>query len=125
MPLLAFPVYMNEFHHLLEEQIRRYLGPAGEIPDHMLPLLQAVSLRYEQQDRELELTERSVELGTQSLAERARRLENSNQELKRFAYVAAHDLREPLRSISGFIQLLERREVFQSLDLRDLIGAES
>jgi PAS domain S-box-containing protein len=43
------------------------------------------------------------------LAQRARRLEDTNAELQDFAYTASHDLSEPLRMVASFLGLLERR----------------
>lgn len=55
---------------------------------------------------------RQAEESTRKLAEE---LQHSNQELEQFAYVASHDLQEPLRAITSFTQLLAQ-EYKEQLD---------
>ncbi len=59
-----------------------------------------------EKSRALEALSEELELHVRS---RTDELSKSNQELERFAYVAAHDLREPLRMVASYIELLAQR----------------
>jgi histidine kinase len=69
------------------------------------------ALRQANEKLEKSVAERTKELDERkaALERRARDLERSNADLEQFAYAAAHDLQEPLRAMSGCVQLLERK----------------
>ncbi len=78
---------------------------AGAVDEMAASLERRVSERQQVEARLKSLNE-DLE---KKIGERTGELQRSNRELGEFAYAASHDLQEPLRMISGHLQLLERR----------------
>lgn len=69
--------------------------------------LKAINKSLESEINERKQSEEQVTLLNQKLLDNIRTLENANTELARFAYVASHDLQEPLRKIQMFGGMLK------------------
>jgi light-regulated signal transduction histidine kinase (bacteriophytochrome) len=83
-----------------------FLGLAGIVVGQEIGLRRRAEIEVRTLNTDLE---RRVADRTAELRERAKDLARSNSELQQFAYVASHDLQEPLRMVASFTQLLAKR----------------
>ena len=103
----ALNIYSREPNPFSEEE----KDLLKELSDDISYGITSLRLRIEHDKAEKELKESMKEV------------ERSNIELEQFAYITSHDLREPLRMITSFLQLLERRYGDQlDQDANEFIG---
>jgi signal transduction histidine kinase len=87
------------------------IGQLARAFDQMTSDLKSTTTSIDNLNKEIarrEQTEKELEISNRDLAETVRKVEEVNCKLKDFVYIASHDLREPLRKISSFSQLLKQ-----------------
>ena len=97
-----------------------YAFKLGDQESREVAILFSDITKFKKLEKELREYQDTLE---EKVRERTKALSESNKELEQFAYITSHDLREPLRMITSFLQLLERKykdELDQ--DANDYIG---
>ncbi|MGZ0171320.1 MAG: ATP-binding protein [Planctomycetales bacterium] len=102
---LAVPILHDDGRFLGVLQASDKLS--GEFDDADLRLFQRLA-RMIAPSFSLQAANEEVRQHSQELAAAKDSLERSNQDLEQFAYVASHDLQEPLRAVVGYSQLLKK-----------------
>ncbi|PYE53171.1 PAS domain S-box protein [Deinococcus yavapaiensis] len=95
----------------LQDGVERWIGARGRAffeGGRAVRLIGTVIDLSERKRVEAQLREMNETL-ERRVRERTQALERSNAELERFAYIASHDLQEPIRTVTSFSGLLEQR----------------
>ena len=93
----------GQFRWILDTGVPRF-EPGGRFAGYIGSCIDITEIR----DAHAALQRVNVDL-EQRVIERTEELTRSNENLEQFSYVVSHDLQAPLRTISGFIGLLEKR----------------
>jgi len=105
----SYQQYSKALKERIPLKFEDYYKPIGRWFDvNVYPSQNGISVFFKDITERKQAEEKLKELN-QSLKVQAKELARSNEELEQFAFVASHDLQEPLRMITSFLAQLERK----------------
>ena len=108
-PRKSFALWKEQVRYTSLEWEDHHLEVARTLRNALKDIFVFKAEEYRQQKEALEQLNQKLQEEVVARKKTQKQLESSNAELERFAYVASHDLQEPLRATANFTSLLKRR----------------
>lgn len=97
----------DNYHRLLKRQLKKHLAEKAEDITNLAEFLDAINEAYNTYDTDYAQLDRTLEVSSGELFKTNKELTKVNGELDRFIYSASHDIKAPLCSVEGIIQVIK------------------
>ena len=114
---------LSDAFNRMAVDLKRSTDELAQHRDRLAELVEERTAELRSANKQLELEIAVRKSAEESLEHTLEALKLSHTELEQFAYIGSHDLQEPLRMVTSYVQLLERRYKDQlDADANDFIG---